>query len=240
MAYGLSVVNANSIVTIDEENSGFVVTQRTTHTIYGSPTATTVTFPNYGVVPFVFVRPLTYGRFVGISPMVANNLTTSQVCLTAPRGSASFSCEVAIVHPFINAVSGASSDHGLRVYNGSGSVIFDSSYQMPNIDLIDTTYQVDYYTHDQSWTAPSPAMGTRFVCLNYVDEAQEGEIWGGPPDEEYIVAYTVDMDFITLNSETSIRKLYQNLYYSASPPTTYMRGMGFTLLRSLIVSGYLP
>lgn len=112
MSHGLTVLNNSNFVQIDESFSNYrVIAEGTVGSSGGF-----VYFPNYGVIPIVMVQPLVVGQ-----SLYAGSITSSFFGV----GPLGVSYKYKVLVPS-NVVAHSGQSHGLRVYNGSNQLVFDS------------------------------------------------------------------------------------------------------------------
>lgn len=228
MSYGLTVISNTGHEVIDStyRNYGLIQsgtgTMRSWDNLNQTPRITKVfperiSFPTQTSVPLVYIRPpygvtITTGHDVyeptydPESPSFLSGIEKSEFHVFCQKNTDDGKLySYAVFAP----VSGNSADsHGIRVWNGSSQVVFDSGYKYSTIDDItaktfpNPTSISDYNTWSINRTISAPTYGSRYLLLNSlqsvgaigVDDGVDGtnfDVWriGGRINSETSVTY---------------------------------------------------
>jgi len=134
MSYGIKIHNENGDVQVDGEYSNYMLTKTGSITpFYSSPYKDAIlTFPDYGNIPIIGVKPS-----IGGCAVATTNSRTSAFCIstssTNPLASVRHDCGRSFyTNPFEYAIFNKASPtplsgkSGIAIYNSSGNIVFDS------------------------------------------------------------------------------------------------------------------
>jgi hypothetical protein len=161
MAHGFQSINAGGIVQIDENYRNLLMVASGTWTGGGTPFGT-IWFPTqYACAPLIFIRPSYDGCYVGPGEITQSNF--SFMC----NGNFDW-----VVYGLDSPAAHSSTSFGLQVFDGGGSVVYDSRYEAPRIQAVATVWMTwpqylgvnspdyPYYPSFTSWG------GRPWFCLN--------------------------------------------------------------------------
>lgn len=134
MPTGFQALNATGVVQIDENfknprfvTSGTIVERNTTN--QGDPFV--LELSAYGInltleIPLVLIRPTQYGQFIGGVAVAPDFTSQSLNAINFPRAQ-SYPYEYAIFSTLVPGVVDPGGTHGLQVFNGAGTLIYNSN-----------------------------------------------------------------------------------------------------------------
>jgi hypothetical protein len=128
MAYGFSVTNSSDFIQVGEDYSNYVVVA--SGTALGNRAA--ISIQDYGVLPLIMVKP---DIDVIIACYYVKNNEFSFTAVGPGGGSDVRSVSYKLLVP-ANVVTPSTESFGLRVYNGSGGLTFDSGREYLKINQV--------------------------------------------------------------------------------------------------------
>lgn len=153
MAYGLQVLNNSGATQVDEMYSNYRVIAS------GMGTGKNIVyFTDYGVKPLIMVRPVNFGTWIAGYNTVSTNSFTA---LCGNSGTQEQFYYKVLVPMIVTTVS--TEAYGLRVFDSSGGLTFDSGHT----DQLRVSLVVDYTPSTTAYyiTAPT-STGDYYVSLN--------------------------------------------------------------------------
>jgi hypothetical protein len=234
MSFGLKIFTPSGSTCIDGDFKSYMVWQSGY-----SPPNTFLSFPRLSVQPLIFIRPVAYGRTFGISSRGFNILQTND----SSGDSANIlyrigECNYVLAIP-MTGTSGESS--GIRVFNNSGEVAFDSGKSYINIDSVvmrTTNTLAEAGTWSQTITYPTVPVGQRYFLLDTVGllDYRYG-FYSDPGDGTPGQDYYLQSELIgTFNSETSVTFTISQGYTTGS---SFVQGQGFDNPGIPLISAYI-
>lgn len=131
MAYGISILNESNYVQIDQDYSNYVIILSGTISISNTNTAT-LTYADLGITPMAMVKFHNTGTYITITRLDSTGMTLK----TKTTGTWAVPYMLAVP---ISSVT-ADTDYGMRVYNSSNQLVFDSGKKYPRIHSSITKY----------------------------------------------------------------------------------------------------
>lgn len=179
MAYGFQILSSSGDSQIDSQSS--YINYRVLQSGSGSGN-TVINFTNQSSIPLIFIRGAS-GVFFYLANLATNTMTI--------RSTGAFDYTI-----LVPTTANATSTHGMRVWNDSGVLVFDSGFQNIMIDY----YQSISLTFPQTITVPTPSVGLRYILANPLVNYRAFSV------QIDISVYEVELFFIRvkINSETSI------------------------------------
>lgn len=167
---------------------------------YSQPTSASILFERSFInPPLIFVTEssgpiaLNYmtqdgnGKFNGMSVVAASSMSNQGLRGTAPYSGNSYSFSYFLVSDE-DPIFGNSADYGMKVFNQSGSKVFDSAFFSPTFQVVTVTKPYGYLSNGSYNTTYSDITKTakRGVCLNNLNSVTGSTIYtswigvGGP------------------------------------------------------------
>lgn len=166
MAHGIEIRNPSGIISIDGNFRNYQVISSFTI----STPNTWIEIPAYRPLPLIFMRPFSYGTTISWDPTF-NYLSDDPMATGGMNGYDSYRLPTGnyvLARPITSGTSGET--HGIRVWDGSSNVVFDSGKQIVNIDVVVMKTYTPPHPNAANWTQvvylPNYPSGLRYFLFN--------------------------------------------------------------------------
>lgn len=166
MAYGFSVENQSGFVQVDQDFSNYVLIAEGS-----ASTNTNISYPTQSTPPIIFVGKTPSNRAVGVQSVRPSSCRLKGFGNSVFNNSSSFDFSISYrIYGLASENVGPASGYGIRVFDGSGSVVFDSNEEfmrVRGVSIFTTNSMPDDYSDINDTVSVNHGLsGSFYVSVN--------------------------------------------------------------------------